>query len=151
MEEVPIARARSWSRCPSARETIATAPIIIPMLIEITKNWIVPAKPTAEISTSSPNWLIHQSARKSTRNIKESPKDPVSVMITTWRMVEPVVNLPAALGGCDIRVPDDAAGLIPQFACLRLLLGRKPDRTVQFECGAIKGGIIAAEAALDAR
>ena len=68
---------------PSARLTKATAPIIIPTATDITKNWIVPAKPMAVISTSFSRRLIHHSARKSTRNRKLSPSEPVSVITTT--------------------------------------------------------------------
>ncbi len=70
------------------------------MATEITKNWITPANPTAVINTSPFRREIQNRARKSTKNIKLSPREPVKVMTTTWRMVDPVVNFPGLLMVC---------------------------------------------------
>ena len=91
---VAIRRARARSPMPMDRDTSATAPIIMPMATDMTANWIVPAIPTAAIIASTRSWEIHQSARKSTRNVKDRPSAPESAMVTTWRIRLPVTNFP---------------------------------------------------------
>ena len=78
---------------PSARLTSAVVAIASPMPEEMMKNWMVQAKPSAAISRSSPSRDTQNSVAASIRNMKVSPTAPVSVITTTWRMVEPVVNL----------------------------------------------------------
>ena len=56
------------------------------------KKMTVQAKPSAATSRSSPSRDTQNSVAASIRNMKVSPMAPVSVITTTWRMVEPSVK-----------------------------------------------------------
>jgi BRCT domain type II-containing protein len=69
---------------PIDRETNAPIPIDNPIQIEVVKNKIEPAYPTAEASTTSPNKLKKYKSTRSTRNSAMKPIDELNDITTTW-------------------------------------------------------------------
>ena len=91
-ELVANSRARSDLPAPRLVATSAAAAIPMPMLTDRLVKTMVPAYPMAAVTSVWFRRLRKNRSARSTMNMAIRPKAPVSVMTTTWFMVEPVTN-----------------------------------------------------------
>ena len=95
--EAASLRPRGRSPAPTARDTVAEAAMVRPMLIDMAKKVASPTYPTAALNAWSPSRDTQKSDRRSTANTAMSPIAPVAVITATWRISEPCVNTGRAL------------------------------------------------------